>query len=509
MTLGELGIGEGGRAVSGPPWILGQRGVPRSAPENTLAGFRAGLELGLDGLAYDLRANATGERIVLADASLERTAGMPGLARSMGWAELAGFDVGASFHRKFAGQRVPRLEEVLALASQPIHVRAQHVILLREDDLVEALASELHQSAAKLSVRVASPRQNTLARASALGLSALWIVDRITPRVLEIARQERFAALAAPLNQWRDAAQESVSLPFERWALALESPEEMLLACQVGLHAFTTKEPERAMAARAMFALGAGSDPRWPLEVDALDVACSEPAGGFAGQAPGQMPDWTGRWNVRARASNPWPFAVRAQFSVQTRRGTFQVGAVPVARALEVGESIEFDLFLGGGSWSPGGDPRLVVELSWQKGPGRPAERLCMDHELARVRRTRVAGAPLRLSLLRESASDPPASVILARSKDELLVSIENDAGLLAARLVVLLDGVEYWGARGLRAGLPADFASRPGGVPFVAGIVGGDPQRPGAPPRWRRSAGGLPRDGDSGAPGRLEPAPL
>ena len=67
------GGGARAEAEPGPPWILGHRGAPLEAPENTLVGLSRALEYGLDGVEYDLQACATGEPVVLHDETLDRT----------------------------------------------------------------------------------------------------------------------------------------------------------------------------------------------------------------------------------------------------------------------------------------------------------------------------------------------------------------------------------------------------------------------------------------------------
>ena len=84
---------EGGGRLSGspPPWILGHRGVPLEAPENTLAGMRRALELGLDGFEYDLRACASGEAVLMHDETLSRTTNSHALLSKaqLGWDNCA------------------------------------------------------------------------------------------------------------------------------------------------------------------------------------------------------------------------------------------------------------------------------------------------------------------------------------------------------------------------------------------------------------------------------------
>jgi glycerophosphoryl diester phosphodiesterase len=92
-------LGLHGELVPGPPWIFGLRGTPREAPENTLASLRAALALGLDGIAYDVRACASGDFVLCADARLERTSDATGELRERTPAELARVDAGVWFSR--------------------------------------------------------------------------------------------------------------------------------------------------------------------------------------------------------------------------------------------------------------------------------------------------------------------------------------------------------------------------------------------------------------------------
>ncbi len=74
--------------------LLAHRGDHRTAPENTLAAFRAALAIpGIDGLELDVRASADGVAVVLHDASLRRVQGRRIRASRLTAAELAGYGV--------------------------------------------------------------------------------------------------------------------------------------------------------------------------------------------------------------------------------------------------------------------------------------------------------------------------------------------------------------------------------------------------------------------------------
>lgn len=118
--------------------LQGHRGARGLAPENTLAAFRTALALGVDTLELDLMFTADGVPVVSHDPALNpdltrdaagRWLESPGpLIRSLTLAQLQAFDVGRARpgsrvaqdfpdQRPADGERVPRLAEVLALAS--------------------------------------------------------------------------------------------------------------------------------------------------------------------------------------------------------------------------------------------------------------------------------------------------------------------------------------------------------------------------------------------------------
>ena len=57
------------------PLILGHRGAPYDAPENTLASFARALEQGADGVELDVRRARDGVPVIIHDETLDRTSG--------------------------------------------------------------------------------------------------------------------------------------------------------------------------------------------------------------------------------------------------------------------------------------------------------------------------------------------------------------------------------------------------------------------------------------------------
>ncbi len=97
------------------PQIIGHRGVPSKAPENTLASFRTALALGVDGIETDVQATKDGELIICHDETLDRTTSGHGWIINHTLKEIRELSAGAWFSSKYAAEKVPTLREFLEL----------------------------------------------------------------------------------------------------------------------------------------------------------------------------------------------------------------------------------------------------------------------------------------------------------------------------------------------------------------------------------------------------------
>jgi glycerophosphoryl diester phosphodiesterase len=107
---------------SGRILLGGHRGNPDEFPENTLASFRSAIELGVDVIELDVHRSEDGDLPVIHDHLLDRTTDGSGLVRDHTLAELKRFDAGRWKDPRFAGERIPSLDEVLTLAKGQVGV---------------------------------------------------------------------------------------------------------------------------------------------------------------------------------------------------------------------------------------------------------------------------------------------------------------------------------------------------------------------------------------------------
>lgn len=107
------------------PVVIAHRGAAGEAPENTLAAFKLALEQGCDAIELDIHMSADGQLVVCHDDDIRRTTTGEGLIGEMIVSELKRFDAGLKFHEKYAGEKIPLLEEVFDLVPEHMMINIE------------------------------------------------------------------------------------------------------------------------------------------------------------------------------------------------------------------------------------------------------------------------------------------------------------------------------------------------------------------------------------------------
>ncbi len=125
--------------------IIGHRGMMETAPENTLPAFAACVERGI-GIELDVRTSKDGALVLFHDETLGRTTDGPDVPPyKLTLEQLKKLDAGAWFDPRFAGERIPTLEEGLQLIAEKktgptiLAVNIKHLTPAGERQLVELL----------------------------------------------------------------------------------------------------------------------------------------------------------------------------------------------------------------------------------------------------------------------------------------------------------------------------------------------------------------------------------
>jgi len=93
--------------------VIGHRGAPHTAPENTLQSFRNAIDAGADGIEFDIRLTADNRLVVMHDANVDRCTDGTGPVAEHSWDGLRRLDAGGWFGSAFRGERVPAFTEAL------------------------------------------------------------------------------------------------------------------------------------------------------------------------------------------------------------------------------------------------------------------------------------------------------------------------------------------------------------------------------------------------------------
>ena len=238
------------------PWSgflnIAHRGASGVAPENTMAAFEAAIEMGATAVEMDLRANKDGHVVVLHDRSLDRTTDGSGLVSRSDLAELQTLDAGSWFGERFAGERIPTLEDVF----ERIADRMPLVLHVKERDKgIETRIAELAAERGKIeSITVSSTMPDVLANVRKLLPDArttliawvwdwLWLARRAERKVGEV-KADRIALRGRNITERLVEHFRESGVSVRAWGVgADEALAEQLV--RMGVNGMTFDRPDR------------------------------------------------------------------------------------------------------------------------------------------------------------------------------------------------------------------------------------------------------------------------
>lgn len=101
--------------VAFSPPVIAHRGARKVAPENTLSALRLAKEQGLGWVEVDAKLTMDGVPILMHDDTLDRTTDATGFVSDASWKMIQMLDCGSWFDPQFAGEKIPRLTDVLQM----------------------------------------------------------------------------------------------------------------------------------------------------------------------------------------------------------------------------------------------------------------------------------------------------------------------------------------------------------------------------------------------------------
>lgn len=117
--------------------LIAHRGLSGLHPENTMSSFRAALRAGAAAVEFDVQQSSDGVLVVVHDPVLSRLCGLRRKVGDLPARRLSSLDAGRWFSSRFAGERIPRLEEVMGLLGGRVEVHLE--IKQPPDDAYEGI----------------------------------------------------------------------------------------------------------------------------------------------------------------------------------------------------------------------------------------------------------------------------------------------------------------------------------------------------------------------------------
>ena len=98
--------------------VTAHRGASKKYPENTMLAFKGARKLGADWIELDVQQTKDGRIIVIHDSNLKRITGLKKNVWELTYDEINALDAGSHFNKKYKGEKIPLLEEVIKWAKE-------------------------------------------------------------------------------------------------------------------------------------------------------------------------------------------------------------------------------------------------------------------------------------------------------------------------------------------------------------------------------------------------------
>ena len=121
--------------------VIAHRGASADAPENTLAAMELAIADGADWVELDVQETSDGEVVVIHDSDLKKIGGSGLKVFESSLEELQSVDIGSWKDPSFSDQRVPTLQQVLALCKDRVNILIELKYYGQEERLEERVAN--------------------------------------------------------------------------------------------------------------------------------------------------------------------------------------------------------------------------------------------------------------------------------------------------------------------------------------------------------------------------------
>lgn len=241
------------RPLKGGVWVIGHRGFPSAAPENTLISFQRAIDLKVDMIEFDVSMTRDRVPIVIHDRTLERTTSGVGWVRKLRWKRMKNLDAGSWFSSEFIGEQIPMLDEVLLMTAGKvafnIEIKMEAVTARVRKGVEEKVLEAIHHHGIQKQTVVSSFFPLAIRRIKRLDpnqSTALLLARRLKRDPRKVVERVKADAIHLPLlGLTRDTVElaRSEGIPVRVFTVNEESAMKRLLGW--GVNGLFTDFPDR------------------------------------------------------------------------------------------------------------------------------------------------------------------------------------------------------------------------------------------------------------------------
>jgi glycerophosphoryl diester phosphodiesterase len=238
------------RHLRARPLIIAHRGFSYNAPENTLAAYRAAIEVGADMAECDVWLSADGVPVLLHDQNLKRTTGLDAPVTGVPLAKIKELDAGRWKSPEYTGERIPTLNETLRLVKGKVRL----IIEIKPAGMEREVITAIHEAGVNpADVMIFSFKHDVIRTMAAREprLPTTWLIGEMPwgeserRETLAEALRARASVIGLPLTRVDPAivhlAHESGFLVFV-WTV--NEPDDMRYLARIGVDGIITDRPD-------------------------------------------------------------------------------------------------------------------------------------------------------------------------------------------------------------------------------------------------------------------------
>lgn len=233
---------------------IAHRGASAAAPPNTLAAFEKAIELGADGIEFDVHLSADGVPVVIHDFSVDTTTDGSGHVASLSLAQLKELDAGSYFDPIFAGERIPTLDQVLEMVGSRLLLNIElKTLSLRDNGLERTVIAQVKRHGLDNDNRVLLSSFNPFSLRRAKKLAPHVPVGLLYAPDLPLPLRRAWLAPFIGPHEARHPEHTMVDAHYMAWARqhdyrvntwTADTPDEMHRLISLGVDAIITNVPD-------------------------------------------------------------------------------------------------------------------------------------------------------------------------------------------------------------------------------------------------------------------------